>query len=123
MVYANFYFLSKYSMTSYTTDMQTTLKGILIQCICQLEHNELNDLKHDTLIGNRIRSLRIYEKEKLRDWIYEMTYRMDSLCFNRSTKWLARFRELLDILEHELDKELKDRQGRQTIKSRLPLRS
>lgn len=123
MVYANFYFLFKYSMTSYTTDMQTTLKGILIRCICQLEHNELNDSKRDISIGNRIKSLKIYEKEKLREWISEMMYRMDFLCFNRSTKWLAKFRELLDILERELDKELKDHQELQIIKSKLPLKS
>ena len=123
MVYANFYFLSKYSMTSSIMDTQTTLKDILIQCICQLAHNESNDSKQAISIGNRIKSLRIYEKEKLKDWISEMMYRMDFLCFNRSTKWLARFRELLDILEHELDSELKDRQEQQIIKSKLPLKS
>ena len=123
MVYVNFYILSKYSMTSYITDTPTILKGTLIQCICLLEHNELSDSKRDILIGNRIRSLRIYEKEKLREWISEMMYRMDFLCFNRSTKWLAKFRELLDILERELDKGLKDRQELQTIKSKLPLKS
>lgn len=123
MVYANFYFLSKYSMTSYTTDMQITLRDTLIRCICQLERNELNDSKRDISIGNRIKSLRTCEKERLREWISEMMYRTDFLCFNRSTKWLAKYRELLDILERELDKVLKDRQGQPIIKSKLPLRS
>ena len=123
MVYANFYILYKYSMTSYITDTQTTLKDILIQCICQQAHNESNDSKQDISIESRIRSLKTYERVRLSVWIYEMTYRMDFLCFNRSTKWLARFRELLDILEHELDQVSRDRLELPITKSKLPLKS
>lgn len=122
-VYANFYFLYKYSMTLYITDTQTTLRDILIQCICQLEHNELNDLKQVTSIENLIKSLKISEKVKLRDWTYEMIYRMDFLCFSRSTKWLARYLELLDTLELVLDNELRDRQEQLTTRSRSHLKS
>ena len=123
MVYANFYILSKYSMISYITDTQTTLKDIIIQCICLLGHSELNDSKQDISIENLIKSLRTCEREKLKDWISEMMYRMDFLCFNRSTKWLAKYRELQDILEHELELVSRDLQEPLIIKSKLPLRS